>query len=659
MIRSIRKRDGRVVPFDRQKITEAVYKAFRATGSNDRSRAERITDEVTDLLSVLYKDNRLPTVENVQDLVEKVLIHNNLPTIAKRYILYRDKHAQMRSTKKMMEDAVDMIDSYIQKLDWRINENSNMSFSLQGLNNHISSAVSSAYWLEKIYTPDIRNLHNDGDFHLHDLGQISVYCCGWDLQDLLSRGFGGVFGKVESAPAKHFRTALGQIVNYFYTLQGESAGAQAFSNFDTLLAPFIRYDKLEYGQVVQAMQEFLFNVNIPTRVGFQTPFTNITMDLTCPAYMREQPVVRGGKLMDDAYGDFQHEMNMINRAFCEVMMAGDAKGRIFTFPIPTYNIHDAFDWENEELDILWEMTSRYGVPYFANFINSDMKPEDARSMCCRLRLDNRELREHLKKRGGGLFGANPLTGSIGVVTLNMPRIGYESANEGDWFGRIDYLMNMAKDSLETKRRVLEQFTQDGLYPYCRNYLQGVKERVGGYWASHFSTIGLIGMNEALVNFMGVNIADPMGKELAMETLKHMNMNLLQFQEETGNLFNLEATPGEGTTYRLARLDKKKYPDIFAQGAEEPYYTNSTALPVNFTDDLFVALQHQDDLLTLYTGGTVMHSFIGERLDDIDATKKLVRRIAENFRLPYYSITPTFTICPEHGYIAGEHFECPY
>jgi ribonucleoside-triphosphate reductase len=659
MVRSIIKRDGRVVSFDRQKIVNAIYKAFEASGSTDRATAERIADETIELLEVLYKDNRLPTVENVQDLVENRLIHNNLPEVAKRYIIYRNEHAQVRETHKLMADAVRMIDSYLDKVDWRINENSNMSFSLQGLNNHISSTISQSYWLNKIYSREVGALHQNGDFHIHDLGLISAYCCGWDLRDLIERGFGGVYGKVESAPPRHLRTALGQVVNFFYTLQGESAGAQAFANFDTYLAPFVRYDGLSYAQVKQAIQEFVFNLNVPTRVGFQTPFTNITFDLVCPPNLAPEAVVHGGELTGDTYGDFAREMDLLNRAFCEVMMTGDSKGRIFTFPIPTYNIHKNFDWENANLDVLWQMTGRYGIPYFANFLNSDMKPEDARSMCCRLRLDERELRKRLNKRGGGLFGAHPLTGSLGVVTLNFPRVGYHASDETGWFGRIDYLMEQAKDSLEVKRKVLERFTDQGLYPYTRHYLGGMKARYGSYWFNHFSTIGLIGMNEALVNFMGKDITTPEGKDLAIRTLHHMNENLLRFQDETGNLYNLEATPGEGTTYRLAKLDKDRYPDIFHQGAKEPYYTNSTSLPVNFTDDLFRALEHQDELQVLYTGGTVLHGFIGEKIDNIEAVKKLVRRIAENYRLPYYSITPTFTICPEHGYIPGEHFECPY
>jgi len=672
-IKSIMKRDGRVVPFDHQKITDAVYKSVMASGSDDREIAEKISEEVVGLLPIFYKDDRVPSVEEIQDLVENRLIEAGFTQIAKRYILYRHKHAELRSTKKLLDEAMSMVDDYIGGHDWRINENSNMSYSLQGLNNHISSSISSHYWLTKIYPAEIGELHANGDIHVHDLGLLSVYCCGWDLSNLLTSGFCGAYGKIESSPAKHFRSALGQIVNFFYTMQGESAGAQAFANFDTLLAPFIRFDKLSYETVKQGMQEFVFNMNIPTRVGFQTPFTNITMDLICPSYYTDHPVIIGGKYHESlTYKDFQEEMDMINRAYCEVMMEGDARGRIFTFPIPTYNITKEFDWENPNLDTLWEMTARYGVPYFSNFINSDMKPEDARSMCCRLRLDNRELRRRegsgteLQKRGGGLFGANPLTGSIGVVTVNMPRIGYIAEDMNSWFERIDYLMDQAMESLELKRKILERFTENGLYPYSKFYLEGVKEKAkaekgpGGFWNNHFSTIGLIGMNEALINFIGEDITSEKGIELAKTTLRHMNERLMKYQDETGNLYNLEATPGEGTTYRLAKLDRKIFgQNIFTQGDKEPYYTNSTHLPVEHTDDLFSALQHQDQLQTLYTGGTVLHGFVGEKIDDVQSCKILVKRIAENFRLPYYTITPTFSICPEHGYIPGEHFECPY
>lgn len=654
-VKSVITRDGRIVLFDADKITHAVSLAVQATGVSDDGISAQTTHEVTELLQIFYKGDRLPTVEEIQDLVENRLMHNGHSEIAKRYILYRAQHETLRSTKRLFDNAISMIDEYIGKQDWRINENSNMSFSLQGLNNHVSSSISSYYWLKKIYPKEIGELHENGDLHIHDLGLLSVYCCGWDLSDLLSRGFRGAYGKVESCPAKHFRSALGQIVNFFYTMQGESAGAQAFSSFDTLLAPFIFYDELTYKQIKQSMQEFVFNMNIPTRVGFQTPFTNITMDMVCPSTLADNYAIVGGEVMDKKYGEFAEEMDMINRAYCEVMMEGDARGRIFTFPIPTYNITKEFDWNNRNLDSLWEMTARYGVPYFSNFINSDMNPEDARSMCCRLRLDNRQLR----KRGGGLFGANPLTGSIGVVTLNMPRVGYETNDEAGWFNRIDYLMKSAMESLEIKRKVLERFTEDGLYPYSKYYLEGIKERFDGYWNNHFSTIGLIGMNEGLLNFFNKDISTPEGMDLAQRTLIHMNERLLDFQHHTGNLYNLEATPGEGTTYRLARVDKKKYPDIISQGGEDPYYTNSTHLPVEYTDDLFLALEHQDQLQTLYTGGTVWHGFIGEKLDDIETCKTLVRKIAESFHLPYYTISPSFTICPEHGYIPGEHFECPY
>ncbi len=654
-IKYIIKRDGRMVDFDKNKITEAIFKAFKANNDFEKQKADKISEQVVAILNVVYKDGRIPTVENVQDLVETTLINNGYTTIAKSYILYRDQHAKIREVKNLLKDSATLIEDYLRKLDWRIKENSNMSYSLQGLNNHISSIVTSTYWLNKIYTPEIKKAHNDGDFHIHDLGLLSVYCCGWDLKDLLFRGFGGVEGKIESSPPSHLESALGQIVNFFYTLQGEAAGAQAFANFDTLLAPFIRYENLTYDDVKRAMRRFLFNMNIPTRVGFQTPFTNITMDITVPENMKEEPVVIGGQLQDSSYGEYQKEMYIINRAFAEIMLEGDAKGRIFTFPIPTYNITKDFDWDNKELDPIWEMTAKYGTPYFANFIQSDMKPEDARSMCCRLRLDNRVLR----KRGGGLFGSNPLTGSIGVVTINMPRLGYRFKGDRQGFFReLLFLMDLAKESLEIKRKILERMTEEGLYPYSKHYLEKVKLQTGHYWANHFSTIGLVGMNEALINFMDKDITSLEGKSFAMEILDFMREKLLKYQEETGNFYNLEATPAEGTSYRLAKIDKEKYPDIKTMGTKEPYYTNSTQLPVYYTKDAFEALRHQDDLQTRYTGGTVLHVFIGERLNSIEATKKLVRKIAEQFHLPYYSITPTFSVCPLHGYIAGEHKECP-
>lgn len=543
------------------------------------------------------------------------------------------------------EDNIALIDNYLKQLDWKVRENSNMSYSIQGLNNYIASEVSKTYWLHKIYNEKIRNAHLSGDIHIHDLNIIAVYCVGWDLKDLLMEGFQGVKGKVESAPAKHFRTALGQVVNFMYTMQGEAAGAQAFSNFDTLLAPFIRYDKLSYEQVKQSMQEFVFNMNVPTRVGFQTPFTNITMDLTVPSYYADHPVIIGGELMEETYKEFQPEMDMLNKAFFEIMMEGDASGRVFSFPIPTYNITKDFDWDNENIKGLWEMTAKYGIPYFSNFINSDMSPEDARSMCCRLRIDNREL----EYRGGGLFGSNPLTGSVGVVTINLPKIADNSKTKEEFLEKLADLMETAKESLEIKRNLLEDLTDKNLYPYTKFYLRDIKARFGVYWKNHFSTIGLIGMNEACENLFGQNIGSNEGKQFALEVMDFMRAKIIEFQKETGNNYNLEATPGEGTSYRLAKLDKNhKY----------KYFTNSTQLPVNYSDDIFEVLEHQDDLQTKYTGGTVVHIFAGERITNMETMKNLVKKVCNNYKLPYFTFSPTFSTCPNHGYIAGEHFKCP-
>ena len=654
-IKFIRKRDGRLEPFDPNKIESAVFAEAKAVGGEDKEKSWEITRQTVSFLEVLYKGGRVPTVENVQDLVEKILIENGHAKTAKSYILYREQHSKLRQTKALLSDAVNMVDNYVQQRDWRVKENANMGYSLQGLNNFISNAVSEKYWLDRIYSKEVAERHMEGDIHIHDLGSISAYCCGWDLKDLLSRGFGGAYGKVESKPPKHFRVALGQIVNFFYTLQGEAAGAQAFSNFDTLLAPFIRYDNLTYPQVKQYMQEFIFNINVPTRVGFQTPFTNITMDMTIPPSLGNEAVVIGGKVIDKTYKEFQHEADLINKAFCEVMIEGDAKGRIFSFPIPTYNVTKDFDWDNPDLEPLWEMTAKYGIPYFSNFINSDMSPDDARSMCCRLRLDNRELR----KRGGGLFGANPLTGSIGVVTLNIPRLAYMSGTREEFYSALDELLRISKESLEIKRRVLENLTEQGLYPYSKHYLADIRKRRGTFWSNHFSTIGLVGVNEGCINLLKEDITTAKGKAFAVELLNYIRERIVEFQEETGNMYNLEATPAEGTTYRLARIDKEKFPGIFTQGEQEPYYTNSSNLPVKFTDDLFEALDHQDEVQTLYTGGTVFHIFLGERISDTEACKNLVRKIASNYKLPYYTITPSFTICSEHGYIPGEHFTCPH
>lgn len=542
------------------------------------------------------------------------------------------------------DSNLNLVDAYLKQLDWKVNENSNMSYSIQGLNNYIASEISKQYWLNRIYPENIKNAHINGDIHIHDLNIISVYCVGWDLKDLLSEGFTGVKGKVESAPAKHFRTALGQIVNFMYTMQREAAGAQAFSNFDTLLAPFIRYDNLDYKQVKQAIQEFVFNMNVPTRVGFQTPFTNITMDLNVPSYYAEQPVIIGGELQEATYKEFQKEMDMLNKAFFEVMMDGDNSGRVFTFPIPTYNITKDFDWDNENIKGLWEMAAKYGIPYFSNFINSDMSPEDARSMCCRLRIDNREL----EYRGGGLFGSNPLTGSIGVVTINLPKIAEVSKTKVEFLERLAQKMELAKDSLEIKRKLLENLTDKELYPYTKFYLRDIKARFGVYWKNHFSTIGLIGMNEACLNLFGENIGSLQGKQFAIEVMDYMRAKIVKIQKEIGNNYNLEATPGEGTSYRLAKLDKDKY----------PYYTNSTQLPVNYTDDIFEVLDHQDDLQTKYTGGTVVHIYAGERIQSIETMKNLVKKICNNYHLPYFTFSPTFSTCPNHGYVAGEHFTCP-
>ncbi len=990
MISKIRKRDGSVVLYNGDKIIEAIWKAVKAVGGKDKERVSEIVNMVEKILTKKYGDRGIPDVEEVQNLVEKILIEEGHAKVAKAYILYRKSHEELRNVKGLF-DTIEAVEDYIGLDDWMIKENSNMSYSLQGLNNYIADKIIKNYWMRRIYPEAIRNVHENVDLHIHDLGTLGAYCVGWDLKDLLLSGFTGVEGKVCSKPPKHFRAVLGQIVNFFYTLQGESAGAQAFSNFDTLLAPFIKYDNLSYKEVKQGMQEFLFNMAVPTRVGFQTPFTNVTMDLKVPKFMENEPVIIGGKPQKETYKEFQEEINMFNKAFAECMIEGDANGRVFTFPIPTYNITKDFDWDNNEMDLVWEMTAKYGIPYFSNFVNSDMNPEDARSMCplaadekvlikssrgreveyssirniysgkskqdeyeiyadgkfvkgkfskypkqkmlkvtlennhemkisqehlnfilnnskdnertlkgkelipgmylpyslksfegkggnkelgffvgayagdgsfdgdtsvvfsleednkkyiisklqkiaekyfgahsnisrnkktklvtlkihskaavglckdfvkekerekhysaktflkskefregvleghyatdggnrnrvytsskkmveslnmlaatigtttcvykddregrlgkepnysvliyklnrekygnvwfkknnklwmrikkvkeisnntaycfevkndkplftigttgilthnCRLRLDQKELR----KRGGGLFGSNPLTGSIGVVTINMPRLGYTSTDENDFLNKLSNLMELGKESLEIKRKTVERFTEKGLYPYSKFYLRSVKQRFGEYWKNHFGTIGLLGMNEAIINFMpGENITTEKGKVFAEKVLDFMREKLEEFQEETGNIYNLEATPGEGTTYRFARSDKKKFGRVvvanegaYKNGKAEPYYTNSSQLPVGHTEDIFEALELQDPLQTKYTGGTVFHGFVGEKLEK-EAVKKLVKKISENFHLPYFTITPTFSICPIHGYLSGEHEFCP-
>jgi ribonucleoside-triphosphate reductase len=653
---SVIKRDGTTVQFEQSKISQAIFKAAKSVGGKDTAVAEHVAYHIYNILLQRHLNtNTAPHVEEIQDLVEKTLIELGHAKTAKAYILYRDQRRKIRETQSFFLDSIDVIDEYLGKGDWRVKENSNMTFSLQGLHNYISSKVSALYWLNKIYPTEIKEAHINGDIHLHDLGHISTYCCGWDLKDVLLKGFKGGYGQVQSKPAKHFRAALGQIVNFFYTLQGESAGAQAFSNFDTYLAPFIRYDNLSYADVKQAMQEFIFNMNVPTRVGFQTPFTNITMDLEVPSTHRDEPVVwRGALHPTDTYKDFQKEMIILNKAFCEVMIAGDAMGRIFSFPIPTYNITKDFKWDNPDYEFLWDITKKYGIPYFSNYVNSDMKPEDARSMCCRLRLDNREL----IARGGGLFGSNPMTGSVGVVTINLPRIAYLAKNEEEFKERLVFLMDLAKESLEIKREILEKLMDQNLYPVSKIYLESIKDHYGNYWSNHFSTIGLVGMNEACLNLFNEKITTKKGHDFAKDVLIFMREHIRKYQEETGHMFNLEATPAEGTSYRLAQIDKNQYPDIISQGRDVPFYTNSTHLPVDYTNDIFEALTLQDDLQSQYTGGTVFHGFVGEKIDSSDSCKNLIKKISSNFHLPYFTLSPTFTICNKHGYFAGRHDKCP-
>ncbi len=661
-IKQIVKREGDIVDFDQSKITDAIFKAMKAVRGEKASYddALKVSYHVGGKLQVMFPNGINPWIEQVQNVVEMQLMEDD-PETAKAYILYREQHNKIREIGGNLEG---LIKTYLGKKDWMVKGNANVTFSLQGMNNYVTETVSSKYWLNTIYPFEIKKAHNDADLHLHDLGIIATYCVGWDLEDFLREGMTGVPGKTASKPPRHFSAALGQLVNLFFTLQGESAGAQAVSNFDTLIAPFIRYDHLNYEQVKQELQEFLFNMNVSTRVGGQTPFTNVTLDLKVPELFKDKAVIRGGELTDDAYGDFQKEMDMFNRAFAEIMLEGDANHRVHTFPIPTYNITKDFDWDNSNLDLIWEMTAKYGSPYFANYVNSDMNAEDARSMCCRLRIDNRQL----VKRGGGLFGSNPLTGSLGVVTLNMPRLAYKSEkNEEKFFQGLEKLMDLAKESLEIKRKVLENDIQnDGsLYPYSRFYLRDIEAQTHKYWANHFSTIGLVGMNEAIRNLMpGENIGTENGREFAKRALDFMREKLVRYQEETGNNYNLEATPAEGATYRLAKKDREDFPDIiFAndkavkENGAKPFYTNSTQLPVDYTDDIFEVLDSQEELQAKYTGGTVVHIFAGERLRGQDV-KNLVRTVTERYKIPYFTITPTFSICTKDGYLPGEQQKCP-
>lgn len=655
MIKQIVKRDRSTVPFKKEKITIAIFKAANAVGGNDFSIAEALSSEVVDIAEQKYPEG-IAEVEGIQDIVEKVLIETGHAKTAKAYILYREKRRSARETNALIGATINMFSEYLNDRDWQINENANTQKSINGLNNYVREAFTKNYWLHEIYPDDIRQAHLSGDIHLHDLGFFGPYCAGWDLRQILMNGFGGVGGKVESKPPKHLRSFLGQIVNSTFTTQGETAGAQAWSSIDTYCAPFIRYDRLDYKAVKQALQEFIFNLNVPTRVGFQCPFSNLTFDIIPPGTLKDESVIIGGKLLPEKYGDFQEEMNIFNMAFCDVMMEGDSKGRVFTFPIPTINITKDFDWNSPVTGKFMEITCKYGIPYFSNYINSDLSPEDALSMCCRLRLDTSELR----KRGGGLFGSNPLTGSIGVVTINLPRLAYISKSESEFFTRLWQQINLAKNSLEIKRKVIEEQTAKGLYPYSANYLKDVKQRTDFYWFNHFNTIGIIGMNEACLNLLGngSDLTTPQGQEFAVKTLNYMRSLIKEIQEETGHYYNLEATPAEGTSYRLAKKDKERYPDIITAGDAVPYYTNSSQLPVGCTDDIFETLELQDELQSLYTGGTVLHLYLGEEIKDTGSAKNLIRKIFTNYKLPYISLTPTFSICNNHGYLTGEQFFCP-
>ncbi len=648
-IAQIRKRDGRIVDFSQEKITRAIWGAAQAVGGRDRKLAERLSNRVVALLAEKFLQE-IPGVEDVQDLVEKVLIEEGHARTAKAYILYRKQHESLRRIKTTFVEVEKIVSSYLSQIDWEgrfIRENSNIGYSMSGLMLHIAGAVVTDYTLDRIYSMEIADAHRNGDIHLHDLYfGITGYCAGWSLSKLLYEGFNGVPGAMESKPAKHLDTALLQMVNFIGTLQNEWAGAQAFNSIDTYLAPFVRKDELGYKEVKQAIQKFIFNVNIASRWGGQSPFVNLTFDWTVPRDLANKAVIWAGKLLEETYSGYQKEMDLINKAFIEVLIEGDMKGRPFTFPIPTYNLTRDFDWENGNAKLLFDMTAKYGLPYFSNFINSDLNPSDVRSMCCRLRLNLRQLDRNVT---GGLFGSGDSTGSVGVVSINMPRIAYLSHNKREFLEKLEYLMVLAETSLETKREIVEKNMQGGLLPYSKRYL--------GTLRNHFSTIGPIGMNEACLNLLGEDIASPEGRIFAVETLEFMRAKLSDFQEETSHIYNLEAVPAEGTSYRLARMDREKYPDIIVAGEGVPYYTNSTLLPVNKTEDVIEALEHQEELQTLYTGGTVFHIFLGERMSSGEAAKRLLKKIAYNSRIPYITITPTYSICPDHGYLKGEHPSC--
>lgn len=658
MLKTVIKRDGSKQNFDRRKIEIAVYKAIKSTWKDiEEKKAQEMSKLVTDnaIFKLSERSSKILELEEIQNAVEESLMVLGMIEVARNYVRYRFQREQLRTNKASFVNVEKMMGSYINEEDWKVKENANMDYSLQGLNTYIAGEITKSFWLNNVYAPNHKKAHEEGDIHIHDLTMLSTYCCGWDTEDLLLKGFTGVKNKISTLPPKHLTIAMLQLVNFLYTVQHEAAGAQALSSVDIYLAPFIRYDNLTYKQVKQAMQIFIFNLNVPTRVGFQTPFTNITLDLKIPKILKDNPVIIGGKYMEEKYGDFQEEVNMFNKAFCEVMTEGDASGRIFTFPIPTYNITKDFDWDNPIVDDIMKMTSKYGIPYFANFINSDMDPEDVRSMCCRLRLDNRELR----KRGGGLFGANPLTGSVGIVTINLPRLGYLYKSDKKFKENLKKVMDIAKETLIIKRKFIEKNTKDNLYPYSKFYLSNVHQRFGEYWKNHFSTIGIIGMNECIRNYFDnkEDITTEKGQDWAIGILDFMRDIIVDYQKD-GDLYNLEATPAEGTSYRLAKLDKEKYPNIITAGDNELYYTNSTQLPVGHTTDLFEVLKLQDSLQTKYTGGTVLHAYLGERIKDYTITKDLIKTIFENYELPYLSITPTFSTCEDHGYLEGEQYTCP-
>ncbi len=649
-IAQVSKRDGTLAPFDSEKIFSAINKAGLATKEFDEDESRLLTAQVLKVLKHKFSSNNLPSIEQIQDIVEQVLISSNYFNTAKAYILYRDQRTRVREDKKIMVDVESSVNEYLEKLDWRINENANQGYSNGGLILNVAGKVTANYWLSHVYPAAIGEAHRNGDFHIHDLSMLAAYCAGWSLKNLLHEGFNGVPGKAEAGPAKHLSAAVGQMVNFMGTLQNEWAGAQAFSSVDTYLAPYIRKDKLSYKQVYQSMQELIYNLNVPSRWGSQTPFTNFTFDWVCPEDLRDKHPIIAGQEQEFTYGDLKEEMHMINKAYIEVMMQGDIKGRPFTFPIPTYNMTPDFPWEDENTELLFEMTAKYGLPYFQNFINSVLKPGQIRSMCCRLQLDLREL----LARGNGLFGSAEQTGSIGVVTINCARLGYVyKNNEAGLYARLDELIDMAKVSLEIKRKLIQRLIDQGLFPYTKRYL--------GTLRNHFSTIGVNGINEMIRNFTNDahEIADDWGQAFAIKFLDYIRDKLVKIQEETGHMYNLEATPAEGATTRFAREDKKRFADIIQAGPKEnPFYTNSSQLPVGYTDDPFEALELQSTLQTKYTGGTVLHLYMGQRISSAKVCRDIVKRVLTNYRLPYVTITPTFSICPKHGYISGEHKFCP-